>query len=97
VPLVNASCKPGQWQTFDIVYHRPTFDSSGKVSQKAVFTVFHNGVLIQDNVVLQGGTDWMGAHQVSDYSPHGDKGPLMLQDHSNPVRYRNIWIREIND
>ncbi len=97
VPLVNACCKPGQWQTYDIVYHRPFFDQAGKVTRKAIFTVFQNDVLIQDHVELQGGTGWNGAHAVTDYVPHGDKGPLMLQDHNNPVRFRNIWIRELKD
>jgi 3-keto-disaccharide hydrolase len=97
VPLVNACCKPGQWQTYDIVYHRPLFDQSGKVTKKAVFTVLHNGVLIQDHVELQGGTGWIASHAVTDYVPHGDKGPIMLQDHNNPVRFRNIWIRELKD
>jgi len=97
VPLVNASCKPGQWQTYDIVYHRPLFDQSGQVTRKATFTVFHNGVLIHDRVELQGGTNWIGAHAVTGYVPHGDKGPIMLQDHTNPVRFRNIWIRELKD
>lgn len=97
VPLANASCKPGQWQTYDIVYHRPTFDASGKVAKKATFTVIHNDVLIQDHVTLEGGTDWQGPHAVSEYSPHGDKGPLMFQDHNNPVRFRNVWVRELKD
>lgn len=97
VPLVNACCKPGQWQAYDVVYHRPTFDNAGKVSRKAVFTVFQNGVLIQDNVALEGGTGWNGPHAVTDYVSHGDKGSLMLQDHNNPVRFRNIWIRELKD
>ncbi len=97
VPLVNACCKPGQWQTYDAIYHRPLFDQAGKVTRKATFTVIHNGVLIQDHVELQGGTGWNGPHAVTDYVPHGDKGPLMLQDHNNPVRFRNVWIRELND
>jgi hypothetical protein len=97
VPLVNACCRPGQWQTYDVVFHRPLFDQAGKVTRKAVFTVFHNGVLIHDHVELQGGTNWIGAHAVTDYVAHGDKGPLMLQDHSNPVRFRNIWIRELKE
>jgi hypothetical protein len=97
VPLVNASCGPGEWQAYDIVYHRPVFDASGKVSRKARFTILHNGVLIQDNVELQGGTGWVGRHSVTDYVAHGDKGPLMFQDHSSPVRFRNVWIRELAD
>ncbi len=97
VPLVNACRKPGEWQTYDIVYHRPTFDKDGNVTRKAAFTVFHNGVLVQDHVELTGGTGWLGPHAISDYEPHGDKGPIMLQDHGNPVRYRNIWVRELED
>jgi len=97
VPLVNASGKPGQWQSYDIVYHRPTFDADGNVARKATFTVFHNGVLIQDHVELVGGTGWINAHAVTDYKPHGDKGPIQLQDHGNPVWYRNIWVRELKD
>jgi len=97
VPLVNASCRPGQWQTYDIIYHRPIFDQSGKVTRKAVFTVIHNGILIQDHVALEGGTDWVGPHAVTEYAPHADKGPLMFQDHSNPVRFRNVWVRELKD
>ena len=97
VPLVNASCRPGQWQTYDIVYRRPEFDQSGKVTRKATFTVIHNGVLIQDHVALDGGTDWLGPHNVSEYAPHPDKGPLMFQEHNNPVRYRNVWVRELMD
>jgi hypothetical protein len=97
VPLVNASCKPGQWQTYDIIYHRPVFDAAGKVTRKAVFTVIHNGILIQDHVALDGGTDWVGPHTITEYSPHADKGPLMFQDHNNPVRFRNVWVRELKD
>lgn len=95
VPLVNASCAPGQWQTYDIIYHRPIFDESGQVTRKAVFTVVHNGVLIQDHAALDGGTDWVGPHAVTEYGPHPDTGPLMFQDHNNPVRFRNVWIREL--
>ena len=97
VPLVNASRKPGQWQSYDVIYHRPVFDQAGKVSKRAIFTVFHNGVLIQDHVELTGGTNWISAHAITDYVPHGDKGPLKLQDHDNPVRFRNIWVRELKD
>ncbi len=96
VPLVNACRKPGAWQTYDIIYHRPIFDGD-KVVKRATFTVFHNGVLIHDHVELSGGTGWKGPHAVTAYKPHGDKGPIMLQDHGNPVRFRNIWIRELKD
>ena len=97
VPLVNACRKPGEWQSYDIIYHRPTFDKDGKVTRKATFTIFQNGVLIQDHVELTGGTGWINAHTITDYKAHGDKGPIQLQDHGNPVRYRNIWVRELKD
>ena len=97
VPLVNVCRKPGQWQTYDIIYHRPLFDKDGNVTRKATFTVIHNGVLIQDHVELEGGTGWDGPHAITPYRPHADKGPIKLQDHDNPVRYRNIWLRELKD
>lgn len=97
VPLVNVCRKPGEWQTYDIIYHRPLFDKDGKVTRKATFTIFQNGVLIQDHVELTGGTGWINAHTITDYKAHGDKGPIQLQDHGNPVRYRNIWVRELKD
>ena len=98
VPLVNASAKPGEWQSYDIIFHRPIF-VGGKVVEraKATFTVLHNGVVVHDHVVLQGGTGWKGQHAISDYKPHADKGPISLQDHGNPVLYRNIWVRELAD
>jgi hypothetical protein len=96
VPLVNACRKPGEWQSYDIIFHRPTFKGK-KVVRKATFTVLHNGVLVQDHVELQGGTGWKGPHAISDYEPHPDKLPIALQDHGNPVKFRNIWIRELAD
>jgi hypothetical protein len=96
VPLVNASRRPGQWQSYDIIFHRPIFKGK-KVVRKATFTVFHNGVLVQDDVELKGGTDWRGQHAVSGYEKHEDRLPISLQDHGNPVRYRNIWVRELAD
>jgi hypothetical protein len=95
-PLVNASAKPGEWQSYDIIFHRPIFND-GKVVKQATFTVLHNGVLIQDHEVLSGGTGWRGSHSVTNYVPHGDKGPIQLQDHGNPVLFRNIWVRELED
>lgn len=96
-PLVNASRGPGEWQSFDIVFHQPKFDESGNVLRKATFTIFHNGVLIQDHYELSGGTDWLGPYAVSDYTKHEDRLPLKLQDHGNPVRFRNIWVRHLDD
>ena len=91
-PLVNASRPPGQWQTYDIIFHGPRFDASGKLMRPARETVFHNGVLVQDNVELTGPT---GHHVRPPYKPGLDKLPLALQDHNHPVRYRNIWLREL--
>jgi len=96
IPLVNASRAPGEWQSFDIIFHRPRFKGE-KVVEPATFTVFHNGVLVHDHVQLSGGTGWRGPHSVTHYVPHGDKGPLELQDHGNPVLFRNIWVRELED
>jgi hypothetical protein len=91
-PLVNSSRPPGQWQTYDIVFHGPRFDKDGKLLRPARETVFHNGVLVQDNVELSGPT----AHgKRPAYEPTPEKLPLALQDHNHPVRYRNIWIREL--
>ena len=91
-PLVNAARPPGQWQNYDIVFHGPRFDKAGKLLRPARVTVLHNGVLVQDNVELTGPT----ANKARPpYSPHSEKLPLALQDHSNPIRFRNIWIREL--
>ena len=96
VPLVNVCRKPGEWQSYDIIFHRPIFKGE-EVVKRATFTVFQNGVLVHDHVKLVGGTDWRGQHAISDYEPHEDKLPITLQDHGNPVRFRNIWIRELAD
>ena len=93
-PLVNASLPPGTWQSYDIVFRRPRFDNAGKVTQPARLTVFHNGVLVQQNVALLGPT----SHRVrAPYEAHADRLPISLQDHGHPVRFRNIWIRPLND
>jgi hypothetical protein len=91
-PLVNAVRAPGEWQTYDIIWHGPRFDASGKVTRPAHVTVIHNGVLVQDNVELTGPT---GHHVRPPYKPGPDKLPLALQDHNHPVRYRNIWVRNL--
>ncbi|MFT4692157.1 MAG: hypothetical protein ACI9OD_004388 [Limisphaerales bacterium] len=96
-PLVNASRKPGEWQTYDITFHRPLFDAKGAVTRRAKFHVIHNGEIIHDNLELSGGTGWQGSHAVSEYRKHSDTGPLQMQDHGNPVRFRNIWIKELED
>jgi hypothetical protein len=86
-PLVNACRKPGEWQTYDIIFHAPRRSADGKTEAGSV-TVLHNGVLVQDHVPVSGESTTAAAFQgvVA-------KGPLLLQDHGNPVRYRNIWIR----
>jgi hypothetical protein len=91
-PLVNVSRKPGQWQSYDIIYRAPTYEPNGELAQPSRITVLHNGVLIQDNVRPLGPTSWMQHHP---YSNRGDKLPIGLQDHGNPVRFRNIWVREL--
>jgi hypothetical protein len=91
-PLVNASRPPGQWQTYDIIFHGPRFDSAGKLLHPARITVIHNGVLVQDNVEPTGPT---GHHMRPPYTAGPEKLPLSLQDHNHPVRYRNVWIREL--
>jgi len=93
-PLVNAARPPGQWQWYDIIFHGPRFDPGGKLLKPARVTVLHNGVLVQDNVELTGPT---GHHERPPYKPGPDKAPLALQDHGNPVRYRNIWLRELGN
>jgi 3-keto-disaccharide hydrolase len=93
-PLVNASRAPGEWQTYDIIFRRPRFLPNGAVKTPARLTVFHNGVLVQDHVELWGPTEWL---QHGQYRAHSDTLPLVLQDHANPVRYRNIWLRPLAD
>jgi hypothetical protein len=89
-PLVNASRPPGQWQTYDIVFHAPKF-GDGKLVRKARVTVLHNGVLVQDNVEIQGTT----STPKPQYEAQPEKLQLALQDHNHPVRYRNVWVREL--
>lgn len=91
IPLVNACRPPGEWQTYDIIYTAPRFNEDGIKTASARITVLHNGVLIQNNTEIKGTTEYIGLPK---NSKHG-KAPLFLQDHSNPVSYRNIWIREL--
>jgi 3-keto-disaccharide hydrolase len=93
-PLVNASLPPGEWQSFDIVFRRPRFRPDHSLVTPARLTVFHNGVLVQDNFEAWGPTRWL---QYFDYAGHPDRLPLQLQDHANPVRFRNVWLRELDE
>jgi len=90
-PMVNACRKPGEWQTYDIIFEAPEFDGD-KVTKPAYFTVLHNGILVQNHTELLGSTFW---DEPPHYEPHAERLPLHLQFHGNPVRFRNIWIREI--
>jgi len=91
-PLANASRPPGEWQLYDIIYTAPRFKSDGTVLSPVRLTVFHNGVLVQNNVELTGPTSWL---ERAPYQAHPEKQPISLQDHGNPVRFRNIWLREL--
>lgn len=92
IPLVNATKKPGEWQTYDIIFTAPVFNEQGRVSHPARVTVIHNGVLVQNNVQIWGTTEYIGLPQ---YTEHESKLPIGLQDHGNPVSFRNIWVREL--
>jgi hypothetical protein len=92
-PMVNASRKPGEWQTYDIVFEAPRFAEDGKVLKPTIITVFHNGVLVQNHFELLGGTFY---DRPASYSKHPEKLPISIQFHGNPVQFRNIWIREIS-
>jgi Domain of Unknown Function (DUF1080) len=96
-PLVNAARAPGQWQTYDIIFQAPVFDAQGNVTKRGRITVLHNGVLVHNNVELMGSTSLKGGAQYDkpEYKPHPPKAPLVLQDHNNPVRFRNIWVRQL--
>jgi hypothetical protein len=93
-PLVNASRKPGEWQTYDIVFTAPRFKPDGTVETPAYVTMFHNGVLVHNHTALLGSVVF---RDLARYTKHGPKGPIALQAHGNPVRYRNIWVREIKN
>lgn len=92
-PLVNVCKKPGVWQTYDVIYTAPRYNEDGTFFTPPTATVLQNGVLVQNHVRLRGPTEYIG---IPEYfvEPHGP-GSLVLQDHGNPVSYRNIWIREL--
>lgn len=91
-PLCNACRKPGEWQTYDIVWLAPRFDERGNLVRPAYLTLFHNGVLVHYHTPLYGPTTH---REVLRYEPHPPVGPLRLQDHGDPVRFRNIWYRPL--
>jgi len=92
-PLVNASRKSGEWQTYDIVFEAPEWDDEGNLLKKAYITVFHNGVLTHHHEAYLGAT---GHKRVANYNKVRESGPIRLQDHGNPTRFRNIWVRELD-
>lgn len=92
-PEVNACRKPGEWQTYDIFFEAPVFDKDGNLEKPAYVTVIHNGVVVHNHRAFQGPT----AHRsLPSYSPHEPVGPIKLQDHGNPMRFRNIWVRPLH-
>jgi hypothetical protein len=89
-PAVNACRRPGEWQTYDILFTRPRFTAAGLVAEPGRVSVLHNGVAIHADTVIKGATQW---HEPPRYTPHADALPIKIQDHGNPVQFRNIWVR----
>lgn len=92
-PLVNVCKKPGEWQSYDIIYTAPVFKKDGSYQIPPAVTILHNGVVVQNHFQLRGPTEYIGIPEYT-VKPHGP-GSISLQDHGNPVSYRNIWIREL--
>ncbi|MDD2381574.1 MAG: DUF1080 domain-containing protein [Mariniphaga sp.] len=92
-PLVNVTKEPGKWQTYDIIYTAPRFNDDGSYFTPPVITVLHNGVLVQNHSKVRGPTVFIGIPEYH-VKPHGP-GSIVLQDHGNPVSFKNIWIREL--
>ena len=90
-PIVNACRKPGEWQTYDIIFTAPRFNDDGSVRSPGYVTVLQNGILVQNHFELQGGTSYVAPAK---YQKHGEKEAISLQFHGNKTRFRNIWIRE---
>jgi hypothetical protein len=91
-PMVNASRKPGEWQTYDILWEAPRFLGEGTVQRPAFVTVLHNGVVVQNHTEVLGTTSYFTPPK---YEKHPERAPIQLQFHGNPVRFRNIWVREM--
>ncbi len=92
IPLANACKPPGEWQTYDIIFMAPRFKEDSSLFTPATVTVLHNGVLILNHAVIKGTSEYIG---LPAYKAHPLKQPLLLQDHGNPVSFRNIWVREL--
>jgi hypothetical protein len=90
-PMVNAMRPPGEWNTYDIAWTAPVFNDDGSLKSPAYITALHNGVLVLNHFEVLGNTPF---NRVPSYEAHG-KLPIHLQNHGNPVRYRNIWVREL--
>lgn len=93
-PMVNVCRKPGEWQSFDIIFKAPRFDENKELSEPGYVTVLHNGVVIHNHTEIEGKTAW---HRPPEYDFHAPRQPIHIQYHGNPVRFRNIWIREIQE
>lgn len=91
-PMVNVMRAPGTWNVYDVFWTAPRFNDDGTLKSPAYITVMHNGVLILNHFELLGDTPF---HRPPQYTKHADKLPIRLQDHGNPVQFRNIWIREL--
>lgn len=90
-PMVNACRKPGEWQSLDIIFTAPVFNDDGSVKSPAYVTVLHNGIVVHNHFELIGGTSYVEAPH---YTKHAEREPITLQFHGNPVKYRNMWLRE---
>ena len=93
-PLVNPARKPGEWQSYDIVFEGPRWDENKKLTRPASVTVILNGIVVHNKKEYIGES---GHKIVGTYKPHPPHGPIMLQEHGNPTRYRNIWIRNLGE
>ena len=92
-PMVNATRPPGDWNVYDIMWTAPRFNDDGSLQSPAYITAMHNGILILNHFELLGNTPYS---QPPSYKKHAERLPIRLQDHGNPVRFRNIWIRDLN-
>lgn len=92
-PQVNATKPPGTWNVYDIIWTAPRFNDDGTLGSPAYVTVLHNGIVTLNHFELKGDTPY---HRPPQYNKHADRLPIRLQDHGNPMRFRNIWIRELN-